>query len=208
MWCCRSAAAHRRCLCLLLHHVVSTARWFYAAAQLEGESGQRLTALFNNDIGPSLFLKADVRRRNCTWATCGGGSARTGAACAGASATVCVQDNDGIYRSGWVDVSKHHSCFMFQMSHVTLHTSHVTHHMSHFTPQRVRKIARDAGRRKGAQRRIPTAVLPQKSKRVLKRDKCACANTTQIRCCCCVACFGGKQLIELAEGVRTLSCRK
>ncbi len=52
------------------------------------------------------------------------------------------------------------------------HTTHDTRHTSHVTPQRARKIARDAGRRKGAQRRIPTAVLPQKSKRVLKRDKC------------------------------------
>ena len=135
MWCCRSAAAHRRCLCLLLHHVVSTARLFYAAAQLEGESGQRLTALFNNDIGPSLFLKADVRRRNCTWATCGGGSARTGAACAGASATVCVQDNDGIYRSGWLHVSRrlHIPHVTRHTSHVTRHTSHVTRHTSHVT---------------------------------------------------------------------------
>jgi hypothetical protein len=102
--------------------------FFHALAQLEGENGQLLTALFNNDIGPSLFLKADVRRRNCTWATCGGGSARMGAACAGASATVCVQDNDGIYRSGWLYVLKHH--FMFQMSHATRHTSHVIRHTS------------------------------------------------------------------------------
>jgi hypothetical protein len=107
--------------------------FFHAVAQLEGENGQLLTALFNNDIGPSLFLKADVRRRNCTWATCGGGSARMGAACAGASATVCVQDNDGIYRSGWFDVLKHHSRFKCHTSHVTRHSSHVTRHTSHVT---------------------------------------------------------------------------
>ncbi len=66
-------------------------------SQLEGGRGISSTALFNNDIGPSLFLKAEIRRRNCTWTTCGG-IGGTGVACAGASATASVQDNDGVYR--------------------------------------------------------------------------------------------------------------
>ncbi len=87
--------------------------------QLEGESGRRLIALFNNAIGPSLFLKADVQHRNCTWAACRGGSARTGVACAGASATVSVQDDDGIYRSGLSIVA---NCYGYWVSLLTCST--------------------------------------------------------------------------------------
>jgi hypothetical protein len=100
--------------------------------QLDGGKGKGMTAVFNNDIGASLFLKVEVRRRNCTWSTCDG-KGGPGVACVGASAAACMQDNSGVYRCNACRVTRRTSHVTRHTSHVTRHTSHVTRHTSHVT---------------------------------------------------------------------------